>query len=262
MSKLPVSLIIIARNEEENLPRCLKSSAGWVSEIVGVINDCTDKTKEILESYGAEVYERKWEGSTEQKNYALKHATMPWILSLDADEEITPALKREIEAFIASPEDYSAASFPRKTWFWGKWVKHGDWYPDRVIRIFKREDASFVGGKDHERIETLGKTKKLKAHLNHFSFRSINDIITKYPRFGDAHLKYQLEHNKKWSLLKTILRAKWRFFRCYFIKQGFRDGYTGLFIAINQFFYTLFRYSRLYEHERTKTLPYAEPEDL
>lgn len=262
MDKLPISLIIIAHNEEHNLVRCLDSAASLAGEIIGVINDCTDRTREVLESYGAKVYERKWEGMTVQKNRALNYASMPWILNLDADEELTPALVKEIKKFVNTPGKYVAGSFPRKIWFWGRWIKHGDWYPDRAIRIFRRDGASFEGGTGHEKVRVNGKIKKLSNHLNHFSFRSINDIVTKYPRFGDAHLKYQIDCGKEFSWAKTIFRAKWRFFRCYFIKQGFRDGYAGFFIACNQFYYTLFRYSRLYENQQAQKTPYPEKEDL
>lgn len=247
--KLPISLIIIARNEEKNLPRCLNSVVPWVTEIIGVMNDCTDKTKEILEIYGAKIYEHDWIGSTDQKNRALSYATQPWVLSLDADEEISPELKQSIQNFVKDPQMYAGAYFPRLTWFMGRWIKHGDWYPDHMLRVFLRERGKFSGGKDHEKVQVSGAVKKLKGDLLHFSFESINHLISKYPRFGDAFLKYQIEKKKKFSAPLTVLRAYWRFFRCYFIRKGFLDGYPGFFIAFNQFYYTLFRYTRLYEHE-------------
>lgn len=249
MKKLPISLILIACNEEKNLPRCLDSVVPWVSEVVAVINDCSDNTRSILESYGARVYEHPWEGSMLQKNRALAYAEQPWVLSLDADEVVPGVLIHAIRDFINGTSGrYSGACFPRKTWFWGRWITHGDWYPDYVLRLFKRETGRFVGGKDHEHVSVDGAVRKIKGELMHYSFSGINDMVTKLPRFGDAHLKWQLDQGRRWSFLKTVVRAFWRFFRCYFIKRGFLDGYAGFYIACHQAFYTLFRYSRLYEH--------------
>lgn len=251
MKKLPISLIIIARNEEKNLPRCLNSAAPWVTEIVGVINRCTDKTKEILESYGAKVYEHEWEGFTNQKNNALKYALQPWVLSIDADEEISPYLARSIQEFIESKQDYNGAYWARKTWFLGRWIKHGDWYPDHVLKLFKREKGRFCGGRIHETVIVDGAVKKLKGNLLHYSFNSIDHMSKKFLSYAEAFLNDKLEkgHNQ-FSITKTILRAFWRFFRCYFVRLGFLDGYPGFYIAVNQSFYTLFRYTQLYENKQ------------
>lgn len=263
MKTLPISLIIIARNEERNLPRCLNSVAPWVTEIIAVINDCTDKTKDILESYGAKVYEHSWIGSTEQKNKALQYAKQPWVLSLDADEEISPALARSIREFIElNPIEFNGAYSSRKTWLLGRWIKHGDWYPDYMLRLFRREKAHFAGGKDHEKVCLNGNAKKLKGDLLHYSFDSIGHMITKFPRFGEAFLKDKIEKRKPhFSTPETLLRAFWRFFRCYFIRLGFLDGYPGLYISFNQAFYTLFRYTYLYEYAKRNVKPGLEKDD-
>lgn len=264
MKKLPISLIIIARNEEKNLPRCLDSAAPWVSEIIGVINDCTDNTRGILESYGAKVYEHDWPGSTDQKNKALEYASQPWILSLDADEEITPQLARSIQEFFNNKDTdkFDGAFSARKTWFLGRWIKHGDWYPDYMLRLFRKEKGRFSGGKDHEKVALNGEKKKLKGDLLHYSFDSISHMLTKFPRFGDAFLKHKLEGGgKRFCSIETILRSFWRCFRCYVIRRGFLDGFPGVYIALNQGFYTLFRYTHLYEHERRNQNPELEATD-
>lgn len=263
MKKLPISLIIIARNEARNLPRCLNAVAPWVNEIIGVINDCTDKTKEILESYGAKVYENAWVGSTEQKNKALEYAKEPWVLSLDADEEVSPVLAQSIREFVElDPKEYNGAYSARKTWLLGRWIKHGDWYPDYMLRLFRRGKGHFSGGKDHEKVRLDGRSRKLRGDLLHYSFDSIGHMITKFPRFGEAFLRDKIEKDRlNFSVFKTLLRAFWRFFRCYFIRLGFLDGYPGLYISFNQAFYTLFRYTYLYEYDKRNVRPGPEKQD-
>lgn len=252
MKKLPLSLIIIARNEEKKIARCLDSVAPWVQEIICVINNCSDKTAEIMTSYGAKVFDETWEGFTNQKNKALNYATLPWVLSLDADEEVSPHLARSIHAFFQSSDKdyYDGAYWARRTWFLGRWIKHGDWYPDCVLRLFRREKARFCGGSVHEKIVLSGKSKKLQGDLLHYSFDSISHMSTKFISYGDAFLQDKLDKKSlHFSSIKTILRSFWRFFRCYIIRLGFLDGYPGFYIAVNQGFHALFRYTRLYENK-------------
>ena len=129
--KLPLSLILIARNEAANLPRCLDSAASWCSEIVVVVNDCTDDTVAIAKRYGARVYEHAWQGHRDQKNIALDYATQPWILCIDADEEVSPALATSIQDFVRRDDPkFAGAYFARQVFFLGQWIRHGDWYPD------------------------------------------------------------------------------------------------------------------------------------
>lgn len=262
--KLPISLIIIAHNEEKKLHHCLNSASSWVSEIIAVINDCTDKTREILESYGAQVHEYPWNGFTVQKNRALQLATQPWILSLDADEEVSPRLARSIFDFFNSHQlwSYQGIYFPRKTWFMGRWITHGDWYPDYVLRLFQKDKSAFQGGMSHEKVVVEGKLLKLRGNLLHYSFDDIGHMISKFPRYGSAFLQDKIQSNKtQFSIIKTLFRSFWRFFRCYIIRLGFLDGYPGLFISFNQAFYTLFRYSYLYEYSKKNTIPKQDKED-
>lgn len=218
-----------------------------------------------MASYGAKVFEESWTGFTDQKNKALSYATLPWVLSLDADEEISPQLARSIHAFFESndKDHYDGAYWARKTWFLGRWIKHGDWYPDYVLRLFRRDKAHFAGGKVHEKIVLNGKSKKLPGNLLHYSFDSISHMTTKFVGYGDAFLQDKLAKNAvRFSPLKTILRSFWRFFRCYILRLGFLDGYPGFYIAINQGFHALFRYTRLYENKLIHIKPTLEKCDF
>lgn len=249
ITKLPISLILVASNEAHNLPRCLDSVAPWVSEIIAVINDCTDDTRTILAAYGANIYEHPWAGMTAQKNTALGYATQPWVLNLDADEVCSPELVDAIHSFIlANDPRYSGAIMHRRSWFLGRWINHGDWYPDAVLRLFKRNKGEFHGNIDHDKVIVRGKTKRLKADILHFSFPSLNKQIEKMQPFGDCFLKRQLEKGERFSALRAIARGSWRFFRAYILRRGFLDGFPGFYIAYFQAFSTVYRYSRLYEY--------------
>lgn len=256
----PISLIIIASNEEERLPKCLASIQGMVSETIAVINDCKDDTQKIFEQAGAKVFTHPWQGSTHQKNVALQYAKEKWVLSLDADEVVTPELAQAIKNFFDEGKDalYDAAEFPRLSCFLGKWIRHGDWYPDRVLRLFKKQDTvRFDGGKDHECIfiqdtplTRVGKIYRFHHDLLHYTYKGKNEMdemILKMPRFGNAHLLWQEERKMKWNPLKPFSRALWRFFRGYILKKGFLDGYPGLFIAVTLAYACFYKYSKLYE---------------
>lgn len=251
--KLPITIAMTARNEAHNLPRCLDAVHEWVKEIVVVINDCTDKTREVAESYGAKVHESSWAGFRDQKNKALEKAGQPWVLALDADEVVSENLRRDIVTFLANDRDrFAAASSPRKVWFMGRWITHGDWYPDRVTRLFLRDKGRWVGSTEHCRVEVEGAVRPLESDLLHFSNPDIGSHVRKIPYYADIFLERQLHDGASWSVFETVFRPWWRFFRAYVLRRGFLDGYPGYYIAKATAFATLVRYSRLYEHEVNK----------
>lgn len=244
---LPISVIIIAKNEEKNLPRCLDAVKDWTSEIVAVINDCTDNTESILKSYGANVQNHPFSNYTDQKNHALSFASQPWVLSLDADEVVTADLKLQITNFIKNPANYEAAYFPRKTHFLGKWISHGDWYPDHVLRLFKKNSGKFTGGNVHEKLTVNGPTKKLPADLLHYSFDSIQTLAEKNMIYANAFMQDNLSKARQSKPLFIVIRSLWKAFRSYFIKLGCLDGFQGFYIASNQFYHTLYKHTKVYE---------------
>jgi glycosyltransferase involved in cell wall biosynthesis len=250
LHKLPIAVSMTARNEAHNLPRCLDSVRDWVSEIVLVINDCTDRTRSVAEEYGARVFESPWDGFREQKNKSLSHVTHPWVLALDADEVVSTALRDEISAFFESDHKrYHGACSPRKVWFLGRWITHGDWYPDRVTRLFRTGKGRWVGSTEHCHVAVDGPIKTFSSDLLHYSNPDIGGHIRKIPYYADIFLERQLEENRSWSVFETVFRPWWRFFRAYVLRRGFLDGYPGYYIAKATAFATLVRYSRLYEHE-------------
>ena len=254
---LPISVCIVARNEEINLSRLLRSVEGWVSEIIVVLNDTTDSSEEIAVRHGARVEHRPWIGYRDTKNVALGFATETWVLALDADEEVSNALRREIEGFFVEGlhTRFAGARFPRKTWFQGRWIMHGDWYPDRQLRLFRRDSGRWGGSPEHDKIELTGVCAEMRGELHHFSNPTISSHISKINVFSDYFLKRQLERGASWSVLVAVSRAVWRFIRAYLFRLGFLDGFPGLFIAVSTFYSTFVRYSRLYEHLHNEPPP-------
>jgi glycosyltransferase involved in cell wall biosynthesis len=257
----PISVCIVARNEEKNLPRLLESVSGLASEIVLLLNNTTDSSAEIGARYGARVVHRPWIGYRDTKNVALELATEPWVLALDADEEVSVALKEEMLEFFSKelPLKYAGARFPRKTWFLGRWIRHGDWYPDRQLRLFRRDAGHWGGSPEHDKIELEGPCLEMREELHHFSNPTIGSYVGKINIFSDYFLKRQLEKKATWSVSAAVFRAWWRFVRAYFLRLGLLDGFPGLFIAASTAYATFVRYSRLYEHLHNNPPPVQAP---
>lgn len=253
--RLPISVSMTAKNEAHNLPRSLGSVAGWVEEIVVVINDCDDNTAEVAAGFGAKVIEHPWQGYRDQKKFALAQTTSEWVLALDADEEVSEKLRADISNFFQGEHRrFNGAIFPRKVWFLGRWITHGDWYPDLSLRLFRRGKGQWSGSPEHDKVELAGETKRLAGDLHHYSHPNLNSYTAKIGVFSDYFLERQLAAGKHWSWTDCLLRPWWRFFRAYCLRRGFLDGFPGYYIAKATAFSTLVRYSRLYEHERdTKT---------
>lgn len=248
---LPLSISIVACNEEKNLERCLRSAEGLAREIVVVDSGSKDGTVAVAERFGAKVTHQAWLGYRDQKNFALKLCTEEWVLALDSDEELSPELRQNLEDFFANglTQKYDGAEFNRKVWFLGRWITHGDWYPDTKLRLFRREKSKWGGSPEHDYIELDGKSIWLKGDLHHYSFPSINRYVEKINGFADVFLERQIQSGKRWSLATNLFRPWWRFFRAYVIRRGFLDGFPGFWIAVATAFSAFIRYSRKFEHE-------------
>ena len=250
-NRLPVSVSVVVCNEEANLQRCLASVADFATEIVVVDSGSTDGTRAVAESFGALWHDQDWLGFRDQKNVALDRCSQPWVLALDADEELSPVLAASIRCFFedGSCENYAGGYCARKVWFLSRWITHGDWYPDHKLRLFRRDRGKWGGSPEHDKIELDGERLKLAGDLHHYSFPTINRYIEKINVFSDAYLERQVEHGTKWSLTHNLFRPLWRFFRCYILRRGFLDGFPGLWIATGIAFQAFVRHSRAYEHE-------------
>lgn len=259
MNKLPISVSIISGAEAARIGRALESVAGWTSEIVVVLNeDVRDGTEEIAVRHGAKLFREPWKGHIAQKNSAAAKATQPWLLGLDADEAVSDGLREEITRLFqnsSSSAPHAAFSFPRMTRFCGRWIRHGDWYPDRGVRLWRQGLAEWGGIDPHDKLIVRGTTGKLHCDLLHYTNPTINSYVQKINYFSDIFLQQQLRAKTKWSAPSVIIRSAWRFMRAYFFRLGLLDGFPGFFIAASSAYSTLVRHSRLYEHLHSDAPP-------
>jgi|TARA_B110000438_G_C15787270_1_gene639014 glycosyltransferase involved in cell wall biosynthesis len=255
--KTELSVVLIASNEESNIAKCLESVSEIADEIILVHNDCIDNTVEIARRFGAKCFEEKWHGHRDQKNIALKKAKRTWVLCLDADERVSPTLLTSIQSFLQSDSNNQADGFAfnRRSFFLGRWIRHGDWYPDRKVRLIRNGRGTWKGSREHDKLHVGGTVNELDGDLLHFSYPSMNTFITKIIYFSDIYLQRQLDAQSKWRLIHVLFRPIWRFFRAYIVRLGFLDGFPGLFIAVSTAFAAFFKHSRLYEQRS-----YGQPE--
>jgi glycosyltransferase involved in cell wall biosynthesis len=247
---LPVSVCIVSGNEAARIRRTLESVAGWVGEmIVATDPGVTDGTEEIAVACGARIVRGPWKDHATHRNLAAANATQPWLLALDADEVVSPALRDEIIQTITAAQSRpktacAAYSFPRCTFFCGRWIRHGDWYPDRVLRLWRRELGRWEGI-THEKLVIQGRVGKLNHDLLHYIAETINDQIRKTAAFSDHFVQQCAAQGKHAGWGDMLVRPWWRFVRCYVLRCGFLDGWQGCYIAWMTAFYTATRYAKL-----------------
>jgi glycosyltransferase involved in cell wall biosynthesis len=233
---MKISACLITLNEERNLPRCLASVAPLVDEILLVDCGSTDGTQTIAEKFQARVVHQDWLGYVGQKNFALDHAAHPWVLSIDADEEISPELAAEIARVKSDPSAESPGApngyqFSRLVFYRNKWIRHGDWYPDRLVRLFRRDEARFSGGHVHEKLELPGEHPILRGHLHHFTYENATDRAARCARYAKLWAQSAHERNKRAYPWSGPLHALARFAKGYVLKRGFLDGAVGWEVA-------------------------------
>ncbi len=248
---MSLSVILITKNEEANLKDCLES-VSFANEIIVVDSQSSDKTQEIAQSFGAKLeITSDWPGFGPQKNRALNLATQEWVLSIDADERVTPKLKEEILAVISSKDAANCYAIPRSSWYCGRFMKHSGWYPDYVDRLFKRGTAKFSDHLVHERLLPDGPVAKLKNHFLHYSFRDFSQVLKKVDAYSTASAEQAYLKGKRSSVGKAIGHGLWAFFRTYFLRRGFLDGSQGLALAISNAEGTYYRYIKIWLLEQS-----------
>jgi glycosyltransferase involved in cell wall biosynthesis len=233
----PLSALVITLNEEHNLARCLNSLA-WAEEVLVVDSGSTDRTCEIAKQCGARVVNNPWRGYGQQKNFGLSQVKNSWVLSVDADEEVSPALKEEILQFLQSDgkvgdTQYWGADLPRKTWYLGRWIVHGGWYPNRLVRLSHKKYSQWTEPEVHEQLQVNGLIYPLQQDLLHYTFRDVGDQVSTNIRFSRLGAKVARQRGETGSVCKIILKPVGKFLETYVWKLGFLDGLPGLVISIN-----------------------------
>lgn len=226
-----LSVIIITKNEAENIERCLKS-VKWVDEIIIVDSGSTDDTLAIAAKYTDNIHSLEWHGYGQQKQQALLRAKGDWVLNLDADEAVSAALKQEIITAMAA-KTYDAYRIPIRMNFYGKYMRYSS-SPKRHIRLFKRAGAQFSNDIVHEKILLPAKARvgRLSAAITHYSFRDMSHALYKLNRYSSATAQTRLKQGRRPSFMRVLLAAGWMFFRCFFLQRGFLDGKEGFILAI------------------------------
>lgn len=241
-----ISVCIICGNEIDNIERCL-NSVTWADEILVLDSFSTDGTYEAALKYTKKVFRHKWLGYIGQKKLIAEKASCPWILFVDADEEVSAKLRAEIEDKFSQPipDDIHGFNCPRLVHYLGRWIWHGDWYPDMKLRLFRKKFGECGGEEPHDRIIVTGKVANLKAPLNHYTYDNISDQIGQINRFSSISASTGRE--RRVGLTELILHPFVRFIKCFFIKRGFLDGIPGLIIAVNVSFGTFAKYAKRWE---------------
>jgi len=241
---MSISVIIITKNAGATLRRCLESVA-WADEIVVIDSGSSDDTLDICRELGAKVsVTTDWPGFGPQKNRTLDAASGDWLFNIDADEWVTPELAEEIRTVVASGSA-SAFALPRRSSFCGRYMKHSGWWPDFVVRLFRRGDARFSDDQAHERLIVNGPTHKLKNPLMHEAISDLDQMVAKMNLYSTASARGLHARGRKASLLTAVFHGCWAFFRTYVLRAGFLDGREGLMLAIANAEGSYYRYVKL-----------------
>jgi len=244
---MKISCVLITMNEEANLARCLSSTRGLVDEIVVVDSGSRDGTATIAGGFGARWIHQDWLGYVGQRNLAISQARQGWILVLDADEEISPRLREEILGLRTAgpPPGIDGFSMPRCVRYDGRWIRHGDWYPDRLTRLFRNGAARYTGAKVHERLEIAGRVLPLAGDLHHYSFRDEADHRARARHYARLWAESRREAGRRCGPWAPLLHGAFRWLRGYVLKAGFLDGIQGWRVARICAWETHLKYSML-----------------
>jgi glycosyltransferase involved in cell wall biosynthesis len=263
--RAPVSVCILAHNEEEVLERCL-DSVSWAEEIVVVVDrKSRDGSEKIARERASHVEVRAYEGDIEQKSYCTTLATHEWVLIVDPDEVVSPSLGNEICSFLASQEQAAkgggsatGCEINRLTFHLGRWLRHGDFYPDWKLRLYRKSQARWVGRNPHGRVVVIGQVERLENEIEHYSYRDLADQLDRIQFFSRESAAALHREGHPVRLADLVLRPPARFLRAYLLRRGFMDGVPGLIVAAATSFHVFLKYAKRWELARVKNRPVGE----
>jgi glycosyltransferase involved in cell wall biosynthesis len=247
-----ISAVIICYNEEENIERCLKSVV-WADEIVVVDSFSTDRTVELCRKWTDRIYQREWPGHVQQKAYAVSLAKNEWVFALDADEVVTEALHEEILTRPFQDENEIDGYYvKRHSFYLGRWINHGGWYPDHKLRLFKKGKVYLGGENPHDKYFVHGKTAKLGGEIEHYTYKNISHQLSTIDRYSEIVSDDLLKKDSSFPLVKMLFKPPMNFLETYIYKLGFLDGIPGFIISILTSYYVFIRYAKLWEKRRNR----------
>jgi glycosyltransferase involved in cell wall biosynthesis len=244
-----LSVTVITRNEAADIGAALESVA-WADEIVVVDSGSTDDTATIARRFTNRVVVREWPGYGAQKNIAATLATHDWILSLDADERITPALAEEIRAVLTTEPAHAAYRMPRVTWHLGRWIRTTDWYPDPQLRLYNRTKARWISPLVHESVAVDGAVGTLRHELQHYAYRDVADHLETIDRYTTLAARQMRAQGQSAGMIQMVGHPPLAFLRNYIAKGGFRDGVAGFVISSMNAYYVFLKFAKLWELQR------------
>lgn len=252
-SEIPLSVAIITKDEEKNLPSCLES-VGFARQIVVVDSGSTDRTLDIARGFGCDVHEEPWRGGFgAQKQLAIDQCREEWILVLDADERIPPETAAAINAAVTkAPPEVAAFSFPRKNFFQGRWIRHAGWWPDRLVRLFRRGCGRMSAASVHEGLEVDGEVVALEAPMEHYTESDLGKILCKIDRYSTLGAQEAYAAGRRATVAGAVARAALTFFQDYLLRGGILDGPQGLTLAVTDAVNKFFKYAKLADMERRR----------
>ena len=242
-----LSVIVITRNEEGNITDCLRS-VSWAGEIVVVDAESADRTAELARQFTPKVFVAAWTGFAAAKELALRHATNEWVLWLDADERVTPALEMEIRE-ILGPGGSSRAGYEvaRRAYFLGKWMRHCGWYPGYVLRLFRKSEGEFTHSRVHERVALRGPVGRLRNDLLHHTDETLYHYFSKFNSYTSLAAQDAHDAGKRSSYYDLLVRPAYVFFKMYFLRRGLLDGMHGFVLSLLSASYVFVKYAKLKE---------------
>jgi glycosyltransferase involved in cell wall biosynthesis len=240
---MQISATIIARNEEHNIARAIESLR-CCDEILVVDSGSNDRTVEIAQKLGARVIETHWRGYASQKNFAAEQASHEWIFSIDADEALSEALEADVWLLKKHNPKFEAYTMPRMAQYLGKWILHSGWYPDRKIRLYRRDRAKWFGEYVHESVQASGSVGHLDSNLLHYTCQSLSEHLRTMDRYTTLAAEELVARRKRVSWRNLCIDPAWTFCKAYFLQRGFQDGIEGLAIAWMAALYTFLKYAK------------------
>lgn len=247
MKRGKISACIITFNEEDNIRRCLDSVA-WCDEIVVVDSHSTDNTVSICHEFTDKVVQHEWAGYIRQRNLIRELASHSWVLFLDADEEISPKLRDAIlHEFSHDRGDWAGYEFPRQVHYLGRWIRHGAWYPDWKLRLFRKDSGRSEGVEPHDYVQLDGPVKQLRFPIHHYTYTDIRDHIDTVNRFSGISAQSMFEEGRRFTWIDVLFRPGWRFFRGFVLRGGWMDGRRGFIISLINSFGVAMKYAKLWE---------------
>jgi glycosyltransferase involved in cell wall biosynthesis len=247
----PISTIVLTKNEEKNIERCLKSVADVSDEVVVVDCYSEDGTVDIARRFTERVYQNSWPGFSKQREFALSKTSNDWVLWIDADEEVSPELADEIRGLDFGADGYF---LPRLVHYLGGWIRHGGWYPDHTMRLFNKRKGKMNDAIVHEYFQIQGPARRLKHPLLHYPYRDISHHLEKINNYTDLAAQQMLEKGKKASVSSALGHGLGKFFKMYFLKRGVLDGGRGVVISVLGAYYVFLKYIKHWEKTRSSAM--------